>query len=447
MGQIQNLEDLLGFLRRRFWLIALVAAVGTVFSAYYAKTRPDTFEAIAAIQVQGAQVGSDGAAAGSAQVLQSIEQRLTTRAALLAVIQQHGLYADAPALSEDEKIGLLRGSIAFQAIESAGLVSYGQPAQISAILITARYGTADGAARIANDFAQHVLDMSASGQLERARDTYAFYLEEQTRLTAQLTALEAQIADYKNAHGDALPAVAEVRRAEIISVETDIRAVDQELVALSEEQRQLAARGDLRATERRRLEELNGQIAVLTEQKAALTARRDAAQTGIAQLPEVERVLSGLERELAQLQAGLTVTTTRLTEADTAQRLAERQQGERFALLDRAITPEYPTGSNGKKLFVAGAFVSLMLGAAIAFFLDLMNPVIRTSTQMERQLGLRPVISIPELDFGDIRRQTNRQSKLAAQAATLGSKVMEAPRFVLVCGGLTLVLLAASALV
>lgn len=447
MGQIQSIEDLLNFLWRRRFTIFAVAVLGCVIAAIYAKTRPDSFESTAAIQVQGAQVGSDGAATGSAQVLQSIEQRLTTRDALLEMIARHGLYADLAALSDEEKVALLRGSVAFQAIESAAPASFGQPAQISAILITARYGTAEGAARIANDFAQGVLDMSASGQLDRARETYAFYLEEQARLSGQIAALESQIADYKNSNADALPTQAEIRREELVSVQNDLRALDQQMVALQEEQRQLAARGDLRATERRRLDELNSQIAVLTEQIAALHDRRDAAQAAIGRLPEVERGLSGMERELALQQAALTAATTRLAEAETAQRLAERQQGERFALLDRAVTPEYPLNSNGKKLFAAGALASVIMGIGIGFVLDLMRPVVRTSAQMERQLGLRPVIAIPELDFGGIRRRTARHEKALAKARALGRRLAAVPPFLLVCAGLTLALLTASAFV
>ena len=36
-----------------------------------------------------------------------------------------------------------------------------------------------------------------------------------------------------------------------------------------------------------------------------------------------------------------------------------------------------------------------MLGLFVAFLLDLRRPVIRTARQMERETGLRPVVSIP----------------------------------------------------
>ena len=118
MGQIQTLEDLLNFLARRRWLIIAVAALGILLSAIYAKSRPDSYEAAAVIEVQGAQIGDSGTS-GSAQLLQTIEQRLTTRENLLAVIARHGLYSDLPALSDDERAALLRHNVTFQPIAAA----------------------------------------------------------------------------------------------------------------------------------------------------------------------------------------------------------------------------------------------------------------------------------------------------------------------------------------
>lgn len=441
MGQIQNIEDLLNFLRRRFWLIVSLAVIGTVLAAIYAKTRPDTYEAFAAIEVQGPQIG-DPASTGSAQLLQSIEQRLTTRENLLAVIDRHGLYRDMPGLSEDRRISLLRASISFEGIASAGNTAYGSTAQLSAIIVSARDGQAEMAARLANDFAQGVLDMSSSGKLEQARDTLAFYQEEERRLSAEIAVVEAEIAAYKEQNGAAVSTLAEAQRDELAELETDLRALDQELVALLEEQRQLTSRGDLRATEQRRLQEIDARVAVLTEQKAALATRRGKLTETLGRIPEVERALAGYQRQLDLLQDGLSVVITKLTEADTDAKLAERQQTERFALLDRAITPEHATGSGGKKLVIAGAMASLLGALGLAFVLDLMKPVLRTSAQMERQLGLRPIVAIPELDLpGRTRRGSG------PRLGEMRQKVQALPPLVLGCCGLTCVLLVAATLI
>jgi tyrosine-protein kinase Etk/Wzc len=441
MGQIQNIEDLLNFLRRRFWLVAVLVTLGVVISAVYAKTRPDTYQAYAVIEVQGPQIGGPGEGS-SAQLLQSIEQRLTTRENLLAVIDRHGLYTDLPGLTEDERAALLRASITFEGIAAVGNNPYGGAVQLSAIVISASDGRADLAARVANDIAQGVLDMSASGQLQQARDALAFYQEEERRLSAQIAAVEAEVADYRVTTGAAGSGLPEAQRDELAALDTDLRALDQELVALLEEQRQLTERGTLRATEQRRLQDIDAQMAVLTEQKSALAARRAELDAALARLPEVERALAGYQRQLDQLQDSLGLVTVKLTEADTAAKLAERQQGERFALLDRAMTPEYPVGSGGKKLFMAGAMVSLLGALGLAFVLDLMKPVVRTSTQMERQLGIRPIVAIPELDLPGMARHGG-----GPRLGDMREKIQALPPMVLVCLALTGVLLVTAALV
>ncbi|MEZ5798323.1 MAG: Wzz/FepE/Etk N-terminal domain-containing protein [Paracoccaceae bacterium] len=441
MGQIQNLEDLLNFLRRRIGLMLAIVAVGVVVSAIVAKSRPDSYQASAVIQVLQGQVApgqaDQGPGGGSAQILQTIEQRLTTRENLLAVIERHGLYADLPALTDDERAVLLRRNVTFDSIAAAGNSPYAPASQISAIIITARDGDAALSARIANDFAQEVLDMSSEGKRAQARDALAFYREEEARILDQIARIDAEVAAYKNENRDSLPSIADAQRDEIAAVDSDLRGLDRQMVALAEEQRQLAARDDLRATDQRRLQDLDGQIAVLAGQQGMLSARRAELTAALARLPEVERALAGYQRQLDQLQGSLDLVTARLAEAETEAKLADRQQGERFALLDRALTPENPVGSGGKKLFLAGAMASVLAALALAFALDLLRPVVRTSAQMERQLGLRPIVAIPELDLPTLGRSTRRGGAAA---------VLALPPVVLICGGLTAVLFVAAAL-
>ena len=63
---------------------------------------------------------------------------------------------------------------------------------------------------------------------------------------------------------------------------------------------------------------------------------------------------------LQQLQGQYDNVTQRMAEAETTQRLAERQQSERFTLLDRALSPDYASGGGKKKIAIAGAVASLL---------------------------------------------------------------------------------------
>lgn len=445
MGQIQSLEEFLNFLFRRRWVILAVAILGTLMSAIYAKSRPDTFETAAVIQVQSAAVQGTEAqrSSAAAATLQAIEQRLTTRENLAAVIERHGLYADLP-LSLDRKIDMLRASVSFQGVDSAAGQGYGEARNLSAILVFARMSEAELAARIANDFAQGILDQSAAGQRSRADQNVVFFRDEVSRIGQEITRIEAETAAYKNENSGTLPELRDAKRDEMVNIDTDLRRLRQDRVALEGEAAQINAKQTLRETDRRALDDIAAKTAVLDAQIASTLARSDELKAELATSPEVERVLAGYDRQLEQLRSQHDMATARMVEAETDARLAEMQQAERFTLLERAIIPEGPMGGGNKKLALAGAIASVIAGLALAFVLDLLHPVVRTSAQMERQLDLRPVVAIPEI-------APPKQARLGKGALKLlddpTKPLFGLPRYAVIAGAATLALLAAAAIV
>lgn len=440
MGPIQSFEDMISLILRRRWLIIAVTVVGMMLAVVAAKSRADIYESTAVIQVE-VPVVAEGSG-GSVQFLQTIQQRLTSREALLAMADRHGLFADAPFLSADQRVTLLRGSIHFQPVASTTAPAFGNTSPISALMIVAKSDTADHAARIANDLAQGILDQTNADQLQSTRETTGFFRDEESRVWQQLETLESEIAAYKNANAAALPELSLSRNAEVAAIGTDLREVDQRLIGLEEQRKALDTGGQLRATAQRQLEDVLGQIAVATTQRSTLTAQRDAITAALAASPEVERVLSGYDRRMSQLQSEYDVVTARMAEAETAQRLAESQQSGRFSLLERALTPEFPMGSGGRMIAVAGTLASLAAGLVLALMLDLMFPVIRTAAQMERTLSLRPVVVLPVIAMG----RSRRMSPLARFIDDPTRPILGLPRFAVIAAAATAVLLGLSAL-
>lgn len=88
------------------------------------------------------------------------------------------------------------------------------------------------------------------------------------------------------------------------------------------------------------------------------------------------------------------------------QLLESRDQSVRFEVLEQAIPPEMPSGTSRDKLALAGFIVSLLGALGVAVGLEWISPYIRTSAQMERALGLRPVVVIPDLRVPRGRRLT-----------------------------------------
>ncbi len=415
MGPIQSFDEFLGLLNRRRLMIAAIVLFGAIISVMIGASRTKTYETAAVIQVEMPVISgtAPGMVPQSASLLQGIEQRLTTRENLAAMIDRHGLFADLPGLTLDQKIFALRSAVQFQSVASAAPASFGVPNAVSALIISTRFPDGDQAARVANDFAQGILDMSVAQQASRARDTVAFFVEEEARISQEIVALEAELVAYKN---DNPVARSSGTADERVTIETEIRSLMQNILAVRGEKAALQAKDRLRETDRRRIEDLTAQEAVLQSQQEALQAQRDTLDAQGAQAPEVERTLSAYDRRLQQLQSQYELITARKAEAETALRLEQEQHAERFTLLERAIVPEYPTSGGGKKIAVAGTLASLVLALAIAFALDLMHPVLRSAAQMQRELDIRPVITIPDLALahppaeGALRRLWRRLS-------------------------------------
>lgn len=411
MGQIQSLDELLNFLFRRRWIILAVALIGATLSAVYAKSRPDTYETAAVIQVQSAAVqGADTQRSSAAAVtLQMIEQRLTTRENLAAVINRHAIYADLP-LSMDKKIDMLRSAISFQGVDSAAGQNFGEARAISAILVFARMDDPELAARVANDFAQGILDQSAAGQRARADQNVLFFQQKASRIGDAIAEVEAEAAAYKSDNAENLPEARDARRDEVVGLETDLRRLIQERLALEGETARINAKPSLQETDRRALDDIAARLQVLAAQISASEARKAQLENDLTTSAEVERVLAGFERQLDQL----------------------RNQ------YDAAM------GGGNRKLAIAGAFASLLAGLAVAFALDLLFPVVRTAAQMERQLDLRPVVTIPEVKRP--RGQTGGAGvvKLLDDPA---KPMLGLPRYVVFAAAATLMLLTVAAIV
>jgi len=95
--------------------------------------------------------------------------------------------------------------------------------------------------------------------------------------------------------------------------------------------------------------------------------------------------------------------------------LEERQKAQRFEVLETALPPEFPVSSSRRKLAMAGGVVSVVVAVLLAYLVEALNPAIRTAAQLERQLGMRPVVSIPMV--------STRRDRLRRVMANLGSVV------------------------
>lgn len=169
------------------------------------------------------------------------------------------------------------------------------------------------------------------------------------------------------------------------------------------------AAADGAAKGQRILAQIDDQIAKLDERIAE--ERREMARLAdsMARTPQVELELNDLQRQYQTVQTQHQQTILKLVQAETGERLEVNQQAERFEVIEQAQIPERPTSPNRPLVVAAGLVGATGLGVALAILLELLNRSIRTVSDLERRLEIRPVVTIPYIETS---RQTMRRNWL-----------------------------------
>ncbi|MFW2589663.1 Wzz/FepE/Etk N-terminal domain-containing protein [Sagittula sp. SSi028] len=410
VNQFQSVGEILAALKRRAFLIAGIFLAGCLLSVNFALQQVKTYEATAVVQIEDANVTATGittqaASAGTSRRLQLIEQRLMSRDNLLAVMERHNLFNDNPALGSGDRVFMMRQAARIQEITNNTNTFSATPTVPSGLIITVQLDDPVKAAEVANDLMETVIAQSRERAVRAARDTLLFYQTEEARIETEIVALEDRIAEFKQANADQLPAGISALRSQLTNLQDSQLTLDQQIITIQSD------------TTRRRAEDIARQVELLEEQKALIATRITQIEGQIASAPTVERELSRLEREMDRLTEQYGVVTRAKAEAEIGQALEDSQSGGRFEVLETALVPEHPMSSSRKKIAAAGGVAALLAGLGAALVAEVMNPAIRTPQQMERALGVRPVVAIPMIDTAQDRKTGGL--RLLAKAAIL----------------------------
>jgi len=146
-----------------------------------------------------------------------------------------------------------------------------------------------------------------------------------------------------------------------------------------------------------RIGQANETLAFFTTQEDRLADEMMALDARVVTMPPGTDA-SVLARRMRQLHGELEVVSGHRADAEIAFRLETEGQAGRLSVIEPAAVPEGPVANNRKSIAVIGSALSVIAALALGFALDLRHPVIRTATQMERETGFGPVVSIPRLD-------------------------------------------------
>ena len=397
MGPIYSLNDFVDMVRRRLSTILAITALGCIVAVYWALSQPHLYSSSEVIQIEQPKIDSTLAptmvAGSSARRLQLIEQQLMARSSLTEMITQFDLYDTLPDLRMSEKVDLLRQAVGINGV-AAVREGFGDDGTISVLTITATMDSAARAQAVAHEFADRTRALSAAQRQEQTRETLDFFRRQEENLIRDIADLEDELATFRSENDLSIEGSLEFRRDEIASLNDSLLEIDRSIIT-AQLARNAIDRTARAATVARAEAEYDTQIASLQTQRQLLDDRRRTLTQSIQTTPEVERALANFDRRMTQLQDQLAVVASRRNEAEVGFSLENAAQGERLTTIEEAQLPDFPITASRKKRAALGGAASLMLGLFVAFLLDLRRPVIRTARQMERETGLRPVVSIP----------------------------------------------------
>lgn len=403
--------------RRRALLIMLVIAAGCAVSVWYALSLQHLYRSTEVIQVAQPRISDDLAKStvegSAARRLQLIEQRLMARDSVLEMIVRYGLYADMPGLSSGERVAMLRRAVHIEGIAAAreGVTDDGS---MSVLTVSADMPTPLQAQKVAHEIAQRTVELSRENRIEQARETLEFLTVREQALADEIAALEAEVADYHRQHDLALPGSTDFRRAEIATLNDGLLAIARERIAIQRAADQIDDT-QRRATADRLRADFAEQLATLDAQRQLLQDRKTELERSIETSPDVERQLGAYDRKLAQLRGQLDQITERRSEAEVGFRLETDRQSERLTVIEPAVVPEFPITGSRKKIAVLGGGMSVLIALLLAFAMELRKPAIRSAAQMERELGILPVVTIPVMKTGRRRSSLFRRRSHGGQ--------------------------------
>jgi uncharacterized protein involved in exopolysaccharide biosynthesis len=428
MGPIYSLEDAIDMVRRHAMAIFIVTVLGTVVSFFLALSQTHQYQAFEVIQIESPRIAEDLASSSvqgsSARRLQLVQQQITTRGAMLEIIEKHDLFGAQSALRDSEKVTLLRDAVAITGI-AAAREGFSDDGTISVLTITVTLPSPEQAQAVAREFSSRTIELYAARRIDEAAETLAFLRAQEDEIAAQVRSLEIEIADYRAGQEIARPGTLDFQRSQIATLSSAILDIDREKISVQRQIDQLDGSTARQSTVERELSALQVQLDSLDAQRALLSQQVAQLTESIETSPEVERRLRAYERDLDQLQEQLELITARRAEAEVGYRLEIDRQSERLVVIEPASLPDYPITPSRKRNAILGMAASFIAGLGIAFLLALRRPVLRTADQMERETGISPVISIPEVTLRKrgkpegnlVRRLTRRLRPKNAPAA------------------------------
>jgi uncharacterized protein involved in exopolysaccharide biosynthesis len=164
---------------------------------------------------------------------------------------------------------------------------------------------------------------------------------------------------------------------------------------------------------------IDARLDFIAEEKAALAERLARLEDGMQQTPANEMALAELERALEALRRQREAAVARRDEAAAGERLEQRAETARVALVSAPALPERPARPNRVLISAAGLGIGLVAGLALVALSELLNRSVRRPAELSARLGLQPLATVPYIWTAVERRRRGGMVALALGLAAV----------------------------
>lgn len=237
----KQLSDYLAAFRRHRRAFAAISAGLLILCLVVTALLPSVYRSAATILIEEQEIPPElvrsTITSFAAQRLQTINQRVMTRANLLGIIDKYGLYADKRRRETTEEIiERMRDDIAFQTI-SAEVIDprSGHPTTATIAFSLSFDGHDPGLAqKVTNEITNLYLEENLKSRTQKTAEATDFLKSEVEQMGAAAAELEKKLSAFKESNIDALPEQKPLIAQSMERVEAELKQLDLEIRALQE---------------------------------------------------------------------------------------------------------------------------------------------------------------------------------------------------------------------